>query len=89
MKYKWKAFSVPGMAGLVDEKGTVVGVIQRKESFCMAFMAFIMGPISFENIQGNFSLLGCYPSLRSAGKAVESEIRLFIRFKRFPNLLNT
>ena len=75
MKYSWKALPIAGVAALRDELGNNAGLIYRSENFVAAYMARHNGAVMFKNIKGRYSLLGVYPSLKTAGRAVENEIR--------------
>jgi len=88
MTYSWKALPLPGMAALRDEVGNNIGLVQRVSDFMLAYVcADERGPVGFEGIQGRYMLLGAYPSLRAAGRALETEVRLYVKFGKFTNVI--
>jgi len=82
---KWKVLDSKRGAVLTTNSGTVMGGLTRSTHFVVGCVTKPSGAVMINGI--TMSLLGLYPSVGDAAKAIEREVRAFLHSGRYPNIV--
>lgn len=87
MKMTWHITPGKKSVLLKDAQGNARGAITRCKGFMLAFVKSLNGTVKITGSDASMQLLGAYPSVQSAGEAVQAEVLCLLRTGKYERIV--
>ncbi|MCP4377682.1 MAG: hypothetical protein GY794_16090 [bacterium] len=87
MKMRWRVVDNRTAALLEDGQGLARGGITRADGFMLGFVKSHKGTVKLAECDETMALLGAFPTMQTAGQAVEHEVKILLRTGRYEKII--